>query len=121
MCGPEDSSVRGLGASSRSLFLFRLREEEEEEEMVAVQDAPPRAPAGESPVAPRATPTPPPVEEAEGVWSPSSRASRPSLCSRSSDPGRLDAYLNPGPRFCLTTKRCETGEKGGDNFIPYAY
>lgn len=122
--GPEESSARSRGASSRSLFLFRPREdEEEEEEMAAAAEpgaAPPNAPAGVTPVAPRATPTPDPAEEADGVCSPSSRVSRPSLCSRSNEPGRLDAYLNPGPRFCFTTKRDETGGKGGDNFIPYA-
>lgn len=123
--GPEESSGRSRGASSRSLFLFRPREdEEEEEEMAAAAEpgaAPPKAPAGVTPVAPRATPTPDPAEEADGVCSPSSRASRPSLCSLNNEPGRLDAYLNPGPRFCLTTKRYETGGEGGDNFIPYAY
>lgn len=36
------------------------------------------------------------------------------FCSFSSEPGRLDAYLNPGPRFCLYAKETQ---KTQANFI----
>lgn len=40
------------------------------------------------------------------------------FCSLSREPGRLDAYLNPGPLFCFNTKG---DKKLRDNFIPLAY
>ncbi len=51
------------------------------------------------------------------VWSPSSLPSRPAFCSLSREPGRLDAYLKPGPLFCLQAKEWQENTKG--NFIPY--
>lgn len=52
---------------------------------------------------------------AEETTSPSSFTG---FCSLSREPGRLEAYLNPGPLFCFNTK----GDKNGrDNFISLAY
>lgn len=53
------------------------------------------------------------------IWSPSSLPSRPAFCSLRRDPGRLDAYLKPGPRFCLQAKEWQENTK--DNFIPFDY
>lgn len=85
-----DSSAFVLGVSSRSAFLFTVV-------MVSV------VPVGD-------------VGRLGG--SGSSLMSRFNRESFSSDPGRLDAYLNPGPLFCLTAKRWETRE---DYFISFAY
>lgn len=48
----------------------------------------------------------------------SSFESRFNRGSFSSEPGRFDAYLNPGPLFCFEAKRLEKGEQ---NFISLAF
>lgn len=40
------------------------------------------------------------------------------FCSLSKEPGRLEAYLNPGPRFCLYARKRQNTQA---NFISYAF